>query len=329
MKKIFALTTALAVAMLTLTSCGAKPDGTTAGADAKKLSVVTTLYASYDFTRQITGDKADIKLLLPPGAESHSYEPSPQDIIKIENCDVFVYNGGESEAWVKDVLSTIKNKTIKVIAMTDCVNLVEEEVVAGMEPEDEHDDKPDAGEEKPSEHEEEFDEHVWTSPKNAIKIVSGISKAVCEADPASKDSYTKNTEAYLQKLQSLDKSFEEVVKNAARKTVVFGDRFPLRYFVDAYGLDYYAAFPGCSTDTEPSAATVAFLIDEVKKDKIPVVFHIELSNEKMADTICEATGAKKLLFNACHNISKADFEKGVTYLDLMESNVSALKEALN
>jgi len=288
---------------------------------SNKTSVVTTVFAPYDFIRQIAGEHAEVTMLLPPGAESHSYEPTPQDIITIKNCDVFVYVGGDSDAWVAGVLDSIEKNSMKIVTLMDCVDLVEEETVEGMEPEEEK-------EESESEA-VEYDEHVWTSPRNAIKIVDKITEALCSVDETNKDFYSASASSYDGKLSELDAAFKKLVASGKRKTVVFGDRFPLRYFVDAYGLGYYAAFPGCSTDTEPSAATVAFLIDKVKEQQIPVVFHIELSNEKMADTICEATGAKKLLFNACHNVSKKDFDKGVTYLDLMYQNVEALKEALN
>jgi zinc transport system substrate-binding protein len=208
---------------------------------------------------------------------------------------------------------------MKIVTLMDCVELVEEELVAGMEEEEEEAD----GEGAP-----EYDEHVWTSPKNAKLIVQRLSDALGGIDGANADAYGQNAEAYLAKLDGLDAQFQAVVDNAARKTIVFGDRFPFRYFTDAYGLDYFAAFPGCSTETEPSAATVAFLIDKIRAEEIPAVFHIELSNERMADTISEATGAKVLLLHACHNVSKADFESGESYLSLMGRNVESLKEAL-
>lgn len=274
----------------------------------KKLQVITTVFAPYDFTRQIVGDQAEITMLVPPAAESHSYEPTPQDIIKIQNCDVFIYGGGESDEWVTDILESIGNEDIKIIKMLDSVELVEEELVEGMQDTD-HDHDIEEGHAK--EHEEthteehedehaheaeeiEYDEHVWTSPKNAMLITETIKEVLISVDEDHKVLYENNASAYIEELKALD-----------------------------------AAFPGCSTDTEPSAATVAFLIDKVREDEVPVVFHIELSNEKMADTICEATGAKKLLFNACHTISKADFESGVTYLEIMKQNVVSLKEALS
>ena len=316
--------------------------------NGEELNVIATVFAPYDFARQVVGDLGEVTMLLPPAAESHSYEPTPQDIIKIQECDVFIYTGGESDEWVTDVLASIGNEDIQVIKMVDVVDAVEEELVEGMqahehehseeahegEDEHEHEHSEEAHEEEHkhehehSEGEVEYDEHVWTSPKNAIKIVEAIEDAVSEADMTNSEAYKANTMNYVAELEALDKTFQEVVDGAVRKEVVFADRFPLRYFVEEYGLEYYAAFPGCSTDTEPSAATVAFLIDKVKEDQIPVVFHIELSNEKMADTICEATGAKKLLFNACHNLSKEEFENGMTYVEAMQGNVEVLKEAL-
>lgn len=307
-----------------------------------KISVVSTIFAPYDFVREIVGDKAEVTMLLPPGSESHSYEPTPQDIIKIQNCDVFVYVGGDSDDWVDGVLASMDTSKMKIVTLMDCVDVVEEEIVEGMEDDhghghdhegDEHHD-----EDHDSHHEEdhddvddevaELDEHVWTSPKNAKLIVQKISDALGEVDSANEETYKQNTQAYLSELDELDAIFEQVVDSTAHKTIIFGDRFPFRYLADAYGLKYFAAFPGCSTETEASAATVAFLIDKVRDEKIPVIFHVELSNQKMANTISEATGAKVLLLHACHNITKAEFENGVSYLDLMHQNAENMKEAL-
>ncbi|MDR1136773.1 MAG: metal ABC transporter substrate-binding protein [Synergistaceae bacterium] len=289
-----------------------------ASSEDKKPSVVTTIFPQYDFARAIAGDKAELTMLLRPGTESHSYDPTPQDILKIQNCDVFIYGGGESDEWVDGVLESMDTSKMRIISLMDCVDTVEEEIVEGMQEE----------EEEEHEHEEEYDEHVWTSPANAKKIARKISDTLIEVDPANAGSYENNAEAYLEHLDRLDAAFRNVLKDSARKTLIFGDRFPFRYFADAYGLKYFAAFPGCSTETEASAATIAFLIDKVKAEQIPVVFHIELSNEKIADTICEATGAKKLLLHASHNITRDDFQNGLTYLDIMTANVEALKEAL-
>jgi zinc transport system substrate-binding protein len=316
------LSYALAVLMLTtlLAGCGQSTPSSTGGNPDEKLSIVATSFPPYDFTREIVGDKADLTMLLPPAAESHSFEPTPQDIIRIQNCDVFIYVGGESDEWVNGVLESIDTDEMKIITLMDCVTVSEEEVVEGMEEEAVESGEPE---------EPEYDEHVWTSPRNAKLIVQKISDTLCELDVANAPSYRQNAAAYQTRLDELDAQFQAVVDGAERKTLVFGDRFPFRYFADAYGLTYFAAFPGCSTQTEPSAATVKFLIDKINEEKIPVVFHIELSNENMANTISEATGAKVLLLHACHNISKTDFENGASYLGIMTQNVEALKEALN
>jgi zinc transport system substrate-binding protein len=441
-------------------------------------------------------------MLLPPGAESHSFEPTPRDIINIRNSDVFIYVGGESDVWVDRILESVDTSRMKILSLMDTVEVVQEEIVEGMEDEHGHEhghgeidpdhvkDRPlndfagswtsgapflrngsldayvahraeetgqspeeartamlaawasdyrdiriagntvsiggrgvpyayqgyeivesdhgvsvwykyqisvrtpgfpgwimfndhgdgneeeEHGEEEEGpahlhikygddgfasliaredwtpmyfaagstagdivqtlthhdhEHEEEereYDEHVWTSPQNAKLIVRAIAETLAEADRANAGLYRRNADSYIARLNELDAEFQAVVNSAGRRTIVFGDRFPFRYFVDAYRLSYFAAFPGCSTETEPSAATIAFLINKIKSENIPVVFHIELSNERMADAISAATGAKKLLFHACHNISRQDFDRGVTYLELQKDNVARLREAL-
>jgi zinc transport system substrate-binding protein len=256
-------------------------------------------------------------MLLPPGSESHSFEPSPRDIITIQNSDIFIYAGGESDKWIDRIFQSMNTDNIKILAMIDTVEAVEEEIVEGME-EDEDEDEDEIA----------YDEHVWTSPQNVVLIVRAITALLCEADPANADFFRQNAAAYINELEQLDAAFNELVSGAKRNTIVFADRFPFRYFADAYGLTYFAAFPGCSTDTEPSAATVAFLIDKIRAEKIPVVFHIELSNERMANTISGETGAKKFLLHSCHNITKRDFDSGLGYLEIMKGNLENLKEAL-
>ncbi|MDR2343112.1 MAG: metal ABC transporter substrate-binding protein [Spirochaetaceae bacterium] len=284
-----------------------------------KPAVVTTIFPAYDFAREIAGDNVNLTMLLPPGAESHSFEPSPRDIITIQNSDIFIYVGGESDAWVDRILDSMDTNMI-TIRLMDAVDVVEEEIVEGMQEEEE-----DGGEE---EAETEYDEHVWTSPRNAELIVRKIADTLESLDAANAAEYEKNTVAYIEKLRKLDGEFKDLVDGAKRKTIVFGDRFPFRYFADAYGLDYYAAFPGCSTETDCSPATIAFLIDKVRDEKIPVVFHIELSNENIADAIAEETGAKKSLLHAVHNITKRDFDSGTGYYDLMTQNLVYLRNAL-
>jgi zinc transport system substrate-binding protein len=280
-----------------------------------KINVTVTNFPPYDFVRQIAGDRVNLTMLLPPAAESHSFEPSPKDIITIQNSDIFIYAGGESDSWADRILESVNADKMKILAMINTVDAVEEEIVEGMEEEDE-------------EEETAYDEHVWTSPQNAILIVNAITELLCETDSTNAAFFRQNAQNYTNQLYELDKQFQSAVNGAKRKVIVFADRFPFRYFADAYGLSYFAAFPGCSTETEPSAATVAFLIKKIRDEKIPIVFHIELSNERMADTISWETGAKKLLLHACHNITKRDFEAGLGYLDFMRRNVENLREAL-
>jgi len=314
LKRTILILITFAAVLYGVTDCKQNKNAVTKNSNGK-INVTVTNFPPFDFVRNIAGDRVNLSMLLPPGAESHSFEPSPRDIIAIQNSDIFIYAGGESDAWVDRILESMDTDNMKILAMIDTVDAVEEEIVEGMEEEDE-------------EEETAYDEHVWTSPQNAILIVRAIAELLCEADPANADFYRQNAAAYSEELARLDAAFNEVIAGAKRKTIVFADRFPFRYFADAYGLSYFAAFPGCSTETEPSAATVAFLINKIRAEKIPVVFHLELSNEKMADTISGETGAKKLLLHACHNINKRDFDAGLGYLDFMRRNVENLREAL-
>lgn len=282
-----------------------------------RLSVVTTIFPPYDFVREIAGNKVDLTMLLAPGQEMHSYEPTPQDMIRIQNCDVFIYVGGESDSWVPGVLDAIDSKGKQIVVMMDAVDAVTEEVVAGMQETEEEEGGP------------AYDEHIWNDPNNAALIAAQIAQALSKADPANETLYSSNLETYTKKLSALDQEFKTMVQQAKRQDIVVADRFAHRYLTEAYGLTYAAAFPGCSEETEPSSATVAFLIDKVLQEKIPAVFYMEFSNQKMAQVIQEATGARTLLLHSIHNVTPEEFQQGVTYLDLMEGNLSTLQEALN
>ena len=296
-----------------------------------KLTIISTSFPGYDFARAITkdNDNVEVKMLLKPGAEMHDFEPTPQDIKNIKNSDIFIYVGGDSDEWIEDVLDDIDTDKTKIIKLMDLVNIVEEEHVEGME--EHHHDEDDEEHEEEHEHEEEieYDEHVWTSPINAITITNKLKDEVVKIDNENKELYKNNASSYINELTNIDNEIKDIVKNGKRKEIIFGDRFPLRYFVDEYGLSYYAAFPGCSEQTEASAKTISFLINKVKEDKIPVVFHIELSSGKIANAIAKETGAKVLEFKTAHNISQKDFDAGVTYVDIMKDNIKVLKEALN
>lgn len=317
MKKFFALIL-ICTLCLALCACGqqAQAPETDGG-----VNIVATVFPAYDFARQIAGDDGNVTLLIPPGSEAHSYEPTPQDIIRIQNCDLLVCNGGESEAWLDEILGGM-GKEIPIVVMLDCVDALTEEVKDGMQVHEHHDHDHDEHED------EEYDEHVWTSPVNAQLICRAISAALCDADPAHASDYTARCVDYCAELQELDADFRGVIANAKRHTLIFADRFPVRYFVEEYGLDYFAAFPGCADDTEPSARTVAFLIDRVREEQAPAVLYIEFSNQKMADIVCEDTGCGKLLFNSCHNVTADQLRGGVTYLELMRGNLETVKEAL-
>lgn len=303
MKRLIA---ALLCLCLILCGCTAQPEKPH---DETKLQIVCTSFPAYDFAREIAGDRAELTLLIKPGSEVHSYEPTPKDMIRIQESDLFICNGGESEQWAK----TLVTPELNTIYMMDCVDTVEESADGIYNAED---------------GEPELDEHVWTSPLNAIKISEEICNALCKLDTDNAEAYKTNFTAYKAQLMALDREFRQVIKNSGKHTLVFADRFPMRYFALEYGLDCYAAFPGCSSETEPSAKTVAYLIDRVREDKIPAVLYMEFSNQKMADVICEDTGCKKLPFYSAHSVSAEQFEQGVSYLDLMRINLNSLKEAL-
>lgn len=276
------------------------------------ISIVCTNFPPYDFARNIAGDNASVKLLVPPGSDTHSYDPTPKDIIAVSNADIFIYGGGESDEWANEILEAASSKPGSIIAMTDLVNTFSEELKEGME----------------GEQEEGADEHVWTSPKNAQVICVSIADALCKADEKNAQLYRSNLAEYCARLEELDTELRDIVASAKRKTLVFGDRFPFRYLTEEYGIDYYAAFPGCAEMTEPSAKTVSFLIDKVKAEKIPVVLYTEFSNHKICDTIAEATGAKTRMLHSCHNLTKQEFESGEGYIELMQKNTEVIKEAL-
>ncbi len=285
-----------------------------------RIRIITTVFAPYDFAREVCAgiEDVEIKMLLSPGEESHTYEPSPQDIVSLSDCDLFVYSGGENDTWVNTILNGLDNKNLRTVVMTECAELVEEEFVEGMEHEEEQ------GEEKP-----EYDVHVWTSLRNAQAIVAAISEALQAADPEYAEVYRANAEAYNMKLAALDAQFAEMIEHSARKTIVVADRFPLRYFADDYGLNYYAAFPGCAEESEASPQTVIFLHNKVIELGIPVVFTIEFSNQQIARTVIEGTNAHIKTFYTCHNVTAEDFAKGTTYYQMMQSNYESLREALN
>ena len=323
MKRLTALLLALTL-VLPLWGCGPRPR-----ADDGKLNVVCTLFPYYDFARQIGGRDVDVSLLIPAGKETHSFEPTPLDVITLSEADVFLYNGGESEQWVDDILSAAGENIAVTLPLMPRVSLLAEELAEGMEGAGEHN-HDDAHDEH--DHDSDaiaYDEHVWTSPVLAGELASAVCDALCQADPAHQEGYRARLTDYLAQLDELDAAFRDTVAAGQRRLLVFGDRFPLLYFCREYGLDYRAAFHGCASDTEPSLHTLKYLIDKVEAEDIPVVYTIELSSRKVAQAIAETTGAKVLTFQSCQTVSKQDMDAGATYLSLMWENVQALKEGLS
>ena len=315
MKSITRITALLTAAATALCLCSCASQNETDNKDSQKLKIISTVFPPYDLARQIAGDNADISILLPPGSESHTYEPTAKEIIEIQNCDIFLYIGGENEQWAEKIISSNKSDSVKTVKLIDCVKTLEEAELH----EEEHEE----------EHSHETDEHIWTSPKNEQLMLTAVYDAICEADPENKAVYTKNKDSYNEQLTELDKAYKEAVGNAKNKTIIMADKFPFRYLAEEYGLDFYAAFSSCSDESEPSAATMTSLISKIKELKIPVVYYLEFSSTKVADTLCSETGASSLMLHSCHNVSKEDLDKGVTYVELMKQNLENLKTALN
>ena len=334
MKRIISLLLALALS-LSLAACAAPAEK----ADGGKLQIVTTLFPYYDFARAIAQDRADVTLLLSPGREAHSFEPTPLDAVTISEADVFLYNGGEGEYWVESMLDAAGEHIAVASRMMDYVDALNEEYVEGMQGADGHDHDHEHGshDDHDHDHEEdehdsdeiEYDEHIWTSPKNAVVLCRAVCDTICKADPANEDFYRANCDDYCAQLEDLDARFSALCESAPRRLLIFADRFPMLYFCREYGLDYRAAFHGCSGDTEPSLATIKFLIDKVEDENIPVVYTIDFGTKKVAAVVSECTGAAIETLYSMQTVSRADFDAGETYLTLMERNFEALRKGLN
>ena len=317
----------LLIAIFMLCFAAAAVGGCGKGKKNGKLSVVVTIFPEYDWVKEILGDNpgdAEITMLLDNGADLHSYQPTADDILKVQNCDVFIYVGGESDKWVDNVMAQKSNKNMVVLNLLDVLGdkVKEEEVVEGMEAEDE---------DEHDEEEAEKDEHVWLSLKNASVICDAVKDALSKADKDNAELYEKNCKAYKEKLEKLDAEYEAAVKEASVKTLLFGDRFPFRYLTDDYGLEYYAAFAGCSAESEASFKTIKYLSDKINELKLKHVMKIESSNGKLANSIIENSGAKDvdvLSLNSIQSISREDMKNGVSYISLMEGNLEVLKKAL-
>lgn len=297
--RLYRAGTALLALLLLFSGCAPKR----ATPDAKQPKIVATIFPVYDFARAVAGEE-NLTLLIRPGTEIHSFDPTPADILAIEECDVFLYIGGESEQWVRDILDSVSMEGKTVLRLMDEVELLGE----------------DGG--------DEYDEHIWTSPKNARKMVSAIAAACAQADSAGKDAYAANAEAYIQKIAGIEEQISGIVERAQSKTLVVADRFPFAYFAEEYGLTWYAAFGGCSAETDASAGVVISLIDVVREENLPAVFYLEMSNQNVSRIVSEQTGAEQLLLHSCHTISADDFKNGETYVSLLQKNADNLQKGL-
>lgn len=346
MKKLISMLLVSVMALTLVTGC-TKGGATAQAGGPDKLSVVTTIFPEYDWVNEITrgNDNVEITMLLDKGVDLHSFQPTADDIVKVACCDVFVYVGGESDEWVEDALDEAVNKNMIVINLMEVLGdaVKEEEFVEGMQEEDEHDEQDEDGhdshdENDESEHEHhheegeiEYDEHVWLSLKNAKLICQYIADKLSEADASNSELYAKNVSTYIESLDALDKEYEEAVNSASVKTILFGDRFPFRYMVDDYGIKYYAAFVGCSAESEASFETITFLAGKVDELKLNAICQIESANGKIADTIKSNTATKDqevLTFNSLQSVTAKEAQDGTKYIDVMRDNLDTLKKAL-
>ena len=327
MKRFLMMLAVSLMVVLLLAGCSNASNNTDSN-DNKQLSIVATIYPEYDWVLNILGEKkdnAEVMLLVDNGTDLHSYEPTAKDMVTIAKCDVFIYVGGESDQWVEDALKQATNKNMQVVNLMDVMGDTkkEEELKEGMQTKKEII--------KKEETEPEYDEHVWLSLKNTQKFVMAIADAIAKADAANADIYSANAKSYSDKLSALDGEYTKTVKNAKQRTLLFGDRFPFRYMTEDYGIDYYAAFNGCSAETEASFETIKFLAGKVDELNLKNVMIIENSDGEIARTIIKNTKNKNqkiLILDSLQSVGKKDMESGQTYLKIMESNLNVIKEAL-
>lgn len=283
-----------------------------------KIKVIASLFPQYDFAKQIAGDKAEVSLLLPPGSESHTYDPSPADILKISNSDIFLYTGKDMEPWADKIISSVKNRKLLINDVSAGVELIK------LEHDQEHHRHQDE-----HEHEHNFDPHIWLDLILASKMVDNIVLSFCEKDPENSEYYKNNAELLKQNLKKLDEDFKDMINSAKRKSIVFAGRFAHLYFIKRYGLDYISAFDSCSTEAEPNIKKVSEILNFIRQNDIPAIYYEETSEPKFANSIAEQTGAKPLKFSTLHNVTKAQLENGVTFIDLMRENLDNLRRGLN
>lgn len=318
MKHIFSTFISVILLIFCFTACNT--DSGESVKDNEKLQIVTTTFPAYDWVREILGEEAEVTFLLESGVDMHSFQPSVDDILKISECDMFVYVGGESDQWAQDALKEASNKDIVAVNLIEVLgdSVKEEEILEGMEHDDEEESEP--------------DEHVWLSLKNAEKFCNYITQKLSEIDPENAESFQHNNQAYVEKLSALDKKYKSDITSGKRNVLLFADRFPFRYLTDDYNISYYAAFPGCSAETEASFETITFLAGKINELKLSSVIIIEGSDGKIANTVINETQPKHLnilTLDSMQSVTSKDIENGLTYLSVMESNLENIKTALN
>lgn len=289
----------------------------------EKIKIIATLFPQYDFAKQIGGDKVEVSLLLTPGTETHTYEPTPQDIINVNKADIYIYTGKYMEPWSDKIANSITSDT-EVLDASKNINLINEEQF-----EEEHNTTDINEEEHDNSHHHEYDPHIWLNPQNAIGMVKNIEKELCSIDPQNKEYYQKNAENYIKQLTNLDNEIETTIKESKKNKIAFGGTFAYAYFIQRYNLQYVSAYDSCGENSEPSVTKVKEVIDYMKENDINVIFYQELSAGKIADTISKETGATKLVFHTIHNASQEEINNGETYISLMQKNLQNLKQALS
>ena len=298
--------------------------GGTKKSNNAKLHIVSSNFASYDFLRAIIGDNKEIDLifLVGPGKDAHSYDPTASDLIKIQDSDLFIYVGGEMEKWAEKVIGAISTQNTKIVCIADYIDKIEEKEVDGAEEENDNEDD--------NHVEGAFDEHIWTSPANAIKMIDKLEETMEEIDSENDLIYRENADKYIDEIKKVDDSIQEIVNNKVRNRLIFADKMPMQYFIDYYNLEVSAAFNGCSTETDPSASTIAYLISKAKEEKVPVILYIELNPGTVAKTIADeiGNGCETMQIQTLHNVSLDDFKNGETWVSLMNRNLDVLKKAL-
>ena len=318
MKKLFIFILSVIIIVASFSACTT----TETFPDNGKINIVTTIFPVYDWTKNIAGENCNVIYLDESGTDMHSFAPTAKNILSITNADIFIHIGGISDEWVNKTLEASNNARLITLSLAEVTGVLEEEHIDGMEHNHEHE----------HEHENEVaetDEHIWLSLKKAQTAVTAIAETLAEADSKNADTYTANAESYNKKLSDLDERYTDCVNNAKRKTLLFADRFPFRYFTEDYGLEYFAAFPGCSAESEASFETMTFLIEKTRELSLPCILTIENSGSKIAGTISSETKTKILSLNSCQSVTKADIDSGITYISAMENNLQIITEALN